>query len=84
MSQENLMMMKDDYSDASKPTSSSEQSSQEKTFEASATTGDIPSFGWSAYAERVNGRFAMIGFIAILLIEAISQETFLKWSGLIH
>ena len=28
----------------------------------SATTGDVPAFGWSAYAERVNCRFAMLGF----------------------
>ena len=47
----------------------------------SATTKDQPSFGWSAYAERVNGRFAMIGFIAILLIEALSKHSFLNWAG---
>ena len=28
----------------------------------SATTKDVPAFGWSAYAERINVRFAMIGF----------------------
>jgi hypothetical protein len=49
----------------------------------SATTGDAPAFGWSAYAERVNGRFAMIGFAAVLLIEAISHDTFLHWAGLV-
>ena len=49
----------------------------------SATTDDEPSFGWSAYAERVNGRFAMIGFIAILVIEAFSQNSFLHWAGLL-
>ena len=48
----------------------------------SATTNDDPSFGWSAYAERVNGRFAMVGFIAILAIEALSQHSFLHWAGL--
>ncbi len=50
---------------------------------SSATTDDVPSFGWSAYAERVNGRFAMIGFGAVLLIEALSRDTFLHWAGLI-
>ncbi len=50
----------------------------------SATTPDVPAFGWSAYAERVNGRFAMVGFIAILLIELFSREAFLLWAGLIH
>ncbi len=49
----------------------------------SATTKDEPSFGWSYYAERVNGRFAMIGFIGILLIEALSQNSFLHWIGLL-
>jgi hypothetical protein len=48
----------------------------------SATTPDVPAFGWSAYAERVNGRFAMVGFMAVLLVEAISGETFLHWAGL--
>ncbi len=49
----------------------------------SATTNDIPSFGWSEYAERVNGRFAMIGFSAILIIETISHSGFLHWAGLV-
>jgi len=48
----------------------------------SATTNDVPDFGWSPYAERMNGRFAMLGFSAILLIETISGETFLHWAGL--
>ena len=48
----------------------------------SATTSEIPSFGWSGYAERINGRFAMLGFVAILLIEALSGTTFLHWAGL--
>ena len=47
----------------------------------SATTKDNPSFGWSGYAERVNGRFAMVGFMAILLIEALSKTSFLHWAG---
>jgi len=49
----------------------------------SATTGDLPAFGWSGYAERVNGRFAMLGFAAVLLIEALSRDTFLHWAGLV-
>lgn len=49
----------------------------------SATTNDVPAFGWSAYAERINGRFAMLGFTAVLLIEACSGETFLHWAGLV-
>jgi len=49
----------------------------------SATTLEVPAFGWSAYAERVNGRFAMVGFAAVLLIEWLSHDTFLHWAGLL-
>lgn len=49
----------------------------------SATTNDVPAFGWSVYAERVNGRFAMVGFAAILLLEALSGQTFLQWAGFV-
>ena len=50
----------------------------------SATTTDIPEFGWSGYAERINGRFAMIGLMAVLLIEALSKISFLEWAGIIN
>ena len=40
-------------------------------------------FGWSSYSEITNGRFAMIGFLAIILIELFSQQSFLKWSGIL-
>ena len=33
-------------------------------------------FGWSSYSEKTNGRFAMIGFLAIILIELFSKEVF--------
>ena len=49
----------------------------------SATTGDLPAFGWSAYAERINGRFAMVGLVAVILIEVFSGQTFLHWAGLV-
>ncbi|CAK6700065.1 chlorophyll a/b-binding protein [Synechococcus sp. CBW1107] len=49
----------------------------------SATTNEAPAFGWSGYAERVNGRFAMVGFVALLMVEAISGETFLRWAGFV-
>ena len=50
----------------------------------SATTNDIPEFGWSAYAERINGRFSMIGLVAVLLIEVLSKISFLEWAGIIN
>ena len=40
-------------------------------------------FGWSSYSEITNGRFAMIGFLAIILIELFSQQPFLKWAGIL-
>ena len=39
-------------------------------------------FGWSNYSEITNGRFAMLGFLAIILIELISQKPFLNWAGI--
>ena len=66
------------------PTEESPESSQNKTPLTSATTTDQPDFGWSNYAERVNGRFAMIGFTAILIIEALTKQTFLSWAGLFN
>ena len=41
-------------------------------------------FGWGQYSEITNGRFAMLGFAAILLIEIISKKSFLDWAGIIH
>ena len=40
-------------------------------------------FGWSSYSEKTNGRFAMIGLLAIILIELFSQQPFLKWAGIL-
>ena len=57
--------------------------SEIKSLSPSATTNDIPEFGWSGYAERINGRFAMIGLLAVLLIEALSRISFLEWAGII-
>ena len=65
----------------SEPTTSASDASSSAT---SATTSDIPAFGWSAYAERVNGRFAMLGFAAVLLIEILSGDSFLHWAGLVR
>jgi hypothetical protein len=42
----------------------------------------IPSFGWTRYAEQINGRFAMIGFVALLVMEFFTQQDFFTWIGL--
>ena len=44
---------------------------------------DTYKFGWSSYSEITNGRFAMIGFLAIIVIELLSQQSFLKWAGIL-
>ena len=44
---------------------------------------ELYKFGWSKYSELTNGRFAMLGFLAIILIEFLSKKTFLHWSGLL-
>lgn len=41
-----------------------------------------PAFGWTSYAELINGRFAMIGFMALLIIELITHKSFFEWLGL--
>ncbi|MEO1067866.1 MAG: chlorophyll a/b-binding protein [Cyanobacteria bacterium J06638_6] len=41
-----------------------------------------PTFGWNYYAERINGRFAMVGFVALLVLELVTGQTFLAWLGL--
>jgi len=46
-------------------------------------TEDEYKFGWSSYSEITNVRFAMIGFLAIILIELFSQQSFLKWAGIL-
>jgi hypothetical protein len=65
------------------PNAEQQPGGQPKPATTSATTNDSPAFGWSAYAERINGRFAMLGFGAVLLIEALSGDNFLHWAGLV-
>ena len=42
-----------------------------------------PAFGWTPYAEQINGRFAMIGFAGLLLLELHTGQGLLTWLGLI-
>jgi hypothetical protein len=41
-----------------------------------------PAFGWTSYAEQINGRFAMIGFVALLILELFTRQDFFTWLGL--
>ena len=60
-----------------------EQIGDNKLDEESIEIKDEYKFGWSSYSEITNGRFAMIGFLAIILIELFSQQSFLKWAGIL-
>ena len=51
--------------------------------EKSIEIKDKYKFGWSSYSEITNGRFAMIGFLAMILIELFSKQSFLKWAGIL-
>ena len=61
----------------------SENTRENKLDEKSKDIDDKYRFGWSSYSERTNGRFAMIGLLAIILIELFSQQSFLKWAGIL-
>ena len=60
-----------------------ENAGDNKLDEKSKNIEDEYKFGWSSYSEITNGRFAMIGFLAIILIELFSQQSFLKWAGIL-
>ena len=60
-----------------------EQIGDDKLYEKSIETKDEYKFGWSSYSEITNGRYAMIGFLAIILIELFSKQSFLKWAGIL-
>jgi hypothetical protein len=60
--------------------------SQNVTSAPQAETAPIvqpePAFGWTSYAELINGRFAMIGFVALLILEFFTRQDFFTWLGL--
>ena len=60
-----------------------QQTTDIKLDEKSIDIEDEYKFGWSSYSEITNGRFAMIGFLAIVLIELFSKQSFLQWAGIL-
>jgi len=60
-----------------------EQIREDKLDKESIEIKDEYKFGWSSYSEITNGRFAMIGFLSIILIELFSKQSFLKWAGIL-
>ena len=65
------------------PNYNNEQIKENKLDEKSIHVEDEYKFGWSSYSEITNGRFAMIGFLAIILIELFSKQSFLQWAGIL-
>ena len=61
----------------------SDLTTEEKIDQAIDEDIEMYNFGWSNYSEITNGRFAMIGFLAIILIELFSKQSFLKWAGIL-
>jgi hypothetical protein len=43
---------------------------------------NTPKLGFNDYAERLNGRAAMVGFALTLLIEYLTGQGVLSWLGL--
>ncbi len=41
-----------------------------------------PALGWTRYAEQLNGRFAMLGFVALIVLEFFTRQDFITWLGL--
>ena len=60
-----------------------EQIEANKLDEKSTEIKDEYKFGWNSYSEKTNGRFAMICFLSIILIELFSNQSFLKWAGIL-
>lgn len=41
-----------------------------------------PKFGFTPYAEKLNGRLAMIGFVALVVVEVLTGKGLLGWLNL--
>ena len=61
---------------------SSETPSKQPQTDREPANQPEPAFGWTPYAEQLNGRFAMIGFVILLVIEFFSGQDFFSWLGL--
>jgi hypothetical protein len=40
---------------------------------------DTATFGFTAYAEKLNGRLAMIGFVSLIAMEVLTGHGLLGW-----
>ena len=42
-----------------------------------------PKYGFNNYAEQLNGRAAMIGFLLVIAIEYLTGHSLLSWLGVV-
>ena len=63
-----------------------EDTTKESTLDLNKDNGQSIdyNFGWNRYSEITNGRFAMIGFLSILIIEILSKKSFFSWTGILN
>ena len=78
-------------SDDKETSMSNLENEKDDTSNASTLDSDIDcdqsidyNFGWNRYSEITNGRFAMIGFLSILIIEILSKKSFFSWTGILN
>lgn len=45
-------------------------------------TIERPKSGFNDYAERLNGRAAMLGFVALVVFELVTGQAIVTWLGL--
>ncbi|MBF2029165.1 MAG: chlorophyll A-B-binding protein [Oscillatoriales cyanobacterium C42_A2020_001] len=63
------------------PTPETPKSDKPQSAAVESFNRPVPAFGWTAYAEQFNGRFAMIGIVALILIELFSGQGLIAWLG---
>lgn len=69
-------------SDPSQTASPEAETNDNPADSSTPETPQNPTFGWNVYAEKLNGRFAMVGFVALLLLELFTRQDFFTWLGL--
>ncbi|MGJ3244777.1 MAG: chlorophyll a/b-binding protein [Elainellaceae cyanobacterium] len=74
------MSSPDETSQSPNPSDSPDQSDHQP--ESPSANNLDPAFGWTLYAETINGRFAMIGFAALIILELVTHQDFFTWLGI--
>ena len=61
---------------------STSSSTSEPTKKVTTAKVAVRGVGGNTYAERINGRFAMVGFVILLLLELFTHQDLFSWLGL--